>query len=261
MPWLYLSTAGYIVYAIVALMSIGALLGALYLIARAFIAIVFAVPLGVGRLWHWITNTAADTYGSARWSREKDLERAGLFGQPGMRLGAYAGKELTLRDGHCAIIGSTMSGNKPIGENWGGKTSGHAIPTLLQWKGSAVVLDIRGDIWTPTAAYRATLGRVVRWCPTDAKSISINLGDAIRWDSDMESADHRWPRPPLHRWGIAPTRLNPSSGRRLRLAMMPKFSTYKIRIWAMMRTHVRLSSPHGRWDPHLAVGTFSYTHT
>jgi hypothetical protein len=45
---------------------------------------------------------------------------------------------------------------------------------------------------------------------------------------------HTWPRPPLHQWGIAPTRLNLSSGRHLRRAMLPKFSTYKTRIWAIM---------------------------
>jgi hypothetical protein len=37
-----------------------------------------------------------------------------------------------------------------------------------------------------------------------------------------------WPRPLIHWWGIPPTHLNLSSGRRLPLAMMPKFCKYKI---------------------------------
>ena len=58
----------------------------------------------------------------------------------------------------------------------------------------------------------------------------------------------------LRRWGIAPALLNPSSGRRLRWAMRPKFSTYKTRIWAMMRQNFRISSPNRKFNPHLDQG-------
>jgi len=63
-----------------------------------------------------------------------------------------------------------------------------------------------------------------------------------------------WPEPPLRWWGIQPARLNLSSGRHLRRAMLPKFSTYKTRIWAMMLQNFRISSPHGALDPPLEQG-------
>jgi hypothetical protein len=39
---------------------------------------------------------------------------------------------------------------------------------------------------------------------------------------------------------------NPSSGRRRPRAMMPKFSTDKIWIWAMLLKNFRINSPNGR---------------
>src|SRR6266511_6444234 len=63
-----------------------------------------------------------------------------------------------------------------------------------------------------------------------------------------------WPRPPLHWWGIPPTRPNLPLGRHLRRAMLPKFSTYKIRIWAIMPKNFHISCPNGRLDRHRAQG-------
>jgi hypothetical protein len=65
---------------------------------------------------------------------------------------------------------------------------------------------------------------------------------------------HPWPRRPLRWWGIKPTHLNPSPGRCPPRAMMPKCLKYKIRIWAMMLKHFRISSPNGGFDPHVARG-------
>ena len=47
-------------------------------------------------------------------------------------------------------------------------------------------------------------------------------------------------------WGIPPTHLYLSSGRHLPLTIMPKFSTQKIRIWAIMLKNFRISSPNRR---------------
>jgi hypothetical protein len=44
-------------------------------------------------------------------------------------------------------------------------------------------------------------------------------------------------------WGMPPTRLNPYSGHRVLLAMLPKFSKCKIRTWTMMRKNFPISSP------------------
>jgi hypothetical protein len=57
----------------------------------------------------------------------------------------------------------------------------------------------------------------------------------------LDATTHTWPRPPLHRWGIPPTHRSLFSGRHLRRAMLPKFSTHKTRVWAMMRKHFPLA--------------------
>ncbi len=49
-----------------------------------------------------------------------------------------------------------------------GKTQTHIIPNLLKWKGSAVVLDVKGELWDKTAGYRAKhVGKVYRFAPLD----------------------------------------------------------------------------------------------
>jgi hypothetical protein len=75
-----------------------------------------------------------------------------------------------------------------------------------------------------------------------------------------------WPTRPLPQWGVKPTHLNPSSGRCLPRAMMPKFSAYKSCIWAIMLEIFHISGLNRRLDLHLAqhrlggyVEIFPYT--
>jgi len=107
-----------------------------------------------------------------------------------------------------------------------------------------------------------------RICYTDVTGLSCNALEAHhrpsrRWDNHVHQLPtatatvvrgQTWPRPFLHWWGIPPTRLNLSLGRHLRRAMLPKFSTYKIRIWAIMLKHFRISRPNGGLDRHFAQG-------
>jgi type IV secretion system protein VirD4 len=49
-----------------------------------------------------------------------------------------------------------------------GKSQGHVIPNLLQWKAPAVVLDVKGELYDKTAKWRAAnVGPVYRFAPTD----------------------------------------------------------------------------------------------
>ena len=59
------------------------------------------------------------------------------------------------KEGHTLVIGGS-------GE---GKSACHVIPTLLTWQGSAVVIDIKGELYNKTAAYRRTINRVLRFNP------------------------------------------------------------------------------------------------
>lgn len=56
-----------------------------------------------------------------------------------------------------------------------GKGVGLVIPTLLTWKGSAFVLDIKNENYTLTSKYREKIGqKIIRFAPTDIKSDKYN---------------------------------------------------------------------------------------
>ena len=55
-----------------------------------------------------------------------------------------------------------------IGGPGSGKSQCQVIPNLLRYKGSAIVLDVKGELWDATAGYRAkNYGPVFRFAPTD----------------------------------------------------------------------------------------------
>lgn len=78
-----------------------------------------------------------------------------------------------------------------------GKTQCHIVPNLLLWKGPAVVLDIKGELWAKTSAWReANVGPVYRFAPLNPeKSHSYNPLDHIRihpdflWEDCMIAAE------------------------------------------------------------------------
>ncbi len=81
------------------------------------------------------------TYGSARWADGADVQGAGLLGDKGLILGLWNGQYLR-HDGpeHVIAVAPTRSG----------KGVGLVVPTLLTWRHSAVIHDIKGENWTLT---------------------------------------------------------------------------------------------------------------
>ena len=71
--------------------------------------------------------------------------------------GVFVGRDSWGRDlidispGHLMLIAKTG----------GGKGVSVVIPTLLTWKGSAIINDVKGDNWLYTAAYRKSLGHKI----------------------------------------------------------------------------------------------------
>jgi type IV secretion system protein VirD4 len=105
-------------------------------------------------------------HGSARWADRKDIAAAGLLprprswlekltGQggepsPGVYVGAWLdkhGRQHYLRHGgpeHVLCYAPTRSG----------KGVGLIVPTLLSWSESAVITDLKGELWELTAGWR-----------------------------------------------------------------------------------------------------------
>ncbi|MGD9803431.1 MAG: type IV secretory system conjugative DNA transfer family protein [Hyphomicrobiaceae bacterium] len=76
-----------------------------------------------------------------------------------------------------------------IGGPGSGKSMAHVIPNLLLYPGSALVLDVKGELWDMTAGYRAKhFGPVFRFSPTDTggRTHRYNPFDFI--SADMQEA-------------------------------------------------------------------------
>jgi len=121
-----------------------------------------------------------DTHGSAHWARPEEVEATGLLlpsagppEKPTVIVGAWSDGVTThylrdARDQH--VLAYAPSG--------AGKSTCLVVPTLLEWRGSVVVLDPKSELWNLTAGYRrAALGnRCLRFDP------SCSDGSAARYN-------------------------------------------------------------------------------
>jgi len=73
-----------------------------------------------------------------------------------------------------------------------GKSQAHVIPNLLIYPGSALVLDVKGELWNTTAGFRQRhFGPVFRFSPTDVhgRSHRYNPFDQISTDPETAASD------------------------------------------------------------------------
>src|SRR5262249_41173804 len=120
-----------------------------------------------------------DAHGSARWANVDDVAESGLLGQTqGIYVGAWdddQGRTHYLRHaGPQNVLCFAPSRS--------GKGVGLVIPTLLSWRGSVVVNDIKGENWELTAGWRQKeLGSLcLKFDPTSRR------GDSARYNPLLE---------------------------------------------------------------------------
>lgn len=90
-------------------------------------------------------------YGSAHWATQKEIEQSGLISSDGIVVGALKNRKKVrlLRysgEGHVFVVSPTRSG----------KGVSVVVPTVLTWKHSILVNDIKGELWTLTSGFRKT---------------------------------------------------------------------------------------------------------
>src|SRR3954464_795694 len=136
--------------------------GAFIAASGTFISIAVAIAMSV---WRARGAKNVETYGSARWADEREVQAAGLLGPDGVVLGKLD-RDYLRHDGpeHVLCFAPTRSG----------KGVGLVVPSLLAWPSSAVVHDIKGENWQLTAGFRARHGRVLLFDPTNPKSSAYN---------------------------------------------------------------------------------------
>ncbi|CZP95827.1 Conjugal transfer protein traG [Legionella pneumophila] len=128
-------------------------------------------------------------HGSARWANIEDLKNASLVGHDeGVYVGAFEdeqGEIHYLRHNgpeHVLTYAPTRSG----------KGVGLVIPTLLSWKHSCVITDLKGELWAMTAGWRQQYSnnKVIRFEPATLKgSARWNPLDEIRVGTESEVGD------------------------------------------------------------------------
>ncbi|MEV1530388.1 conjugal transfer protein TraG [Pseudomonas aeruginosa] len=130
--------------------------------ASGMVAVGVAIAMSIRRSRQ---SRLVTTYGSARWAEAADIRSAGLDRPAGVFLGLHDGQYLR-HDGpeHVLTFAPTRSG----------KSVGLVIPTLLSWTGSAVVHDIKKEIWTATAGWRSRFSHCLLFNPTDSLSAAYN---------------------------------------------------------------------------------------
>lgn len=132
--------------------------------------------------WRCLAIRARNTHGSARWATWWDLVRGLAWGGSG---GIIVGKSLGRfirfrRDGTTLVYAAAGKG----------KGVGFVIPNLLDYGGSVVCTDPKGENYAITQRWRSTLGPVYRLNAIDpSASNRLNPFDLIRRATPHEADD------------------------------------------------------------------------
>lgn len=98
---------------------------------------------------------ARKLHGDAKWANGADIRRAGLLGDEGIIIGKRRGRFLLFN-------GAQQGKNVLVSASPGsGKTQGLMIPNCLNWPGSLVALDMKGECHDRTAGFRHAMGHEV----------------------------------------------------------------------------------------------------
>lgn len=165
-----------------------ALTGYLLFAPPIWLGAIFALVLGIAGVLAKYAAAQFErpvTHGSARFASLADARKGKLLHRSGLILGRKSGRMLYYSgDGHLLTFAPTRSG----------KGVGCVIPNLLDYPGSVVVTDIKGENSAITRAYRESLGPVYELAPlggTKGMASTYNPLDFIRIDTPYEVDDAR----------------------------------------------------------------------
>jgi type IV secretion system protein VirD4 len=145
------------------------------------------------------TSTA---HGSARWADTSELARSGLLDSAGVVLCQTADARYIAGSGpkgqswRLTRPGRLITHNGPehvivFAPTRSGKGIGTVVPTLLNWKASALVYDIKKELWTLTAGWRRQFSRCWRFEPTARDSVRFNpLLEVRRGDGEVRDVQN-----------------------------------------------------------------------
>ena len=142
-----------------------------YIMRRANLTGLFLLGAAGIATFVYFRNRMNNPLGDAKFAGESDIKKAGLRSTEGLVLGKFKGRYL-MDNGQTHVLVSAPTGS--------GKGVGVVIPNLLNWNGSAVVLDIKGENYTLTSGFRKKHGqRIYVFSPFSENSHRFNPFDTI----------------------------------------------------------------------------------
>lgn len=109
---------------------------------------------------------ALTRFGTTHWQTKAEMKRNGFFAKPGG--GFLLGKLGRPKSKRPFLVSKTFPHALIVAPTGRGKGVGFVIPNLLTYKGSAVVLDVKGENFRETSRFRASMDdKVFRFAPTD----------------------------------------------------------------------------------------------
>lgn len=155
-----------------------------YAVAVASLALLAAALLAVVRTWHRLAHGGADAR-DARWATGRDLAQLRVRG-------ATPGRLTLGRVGRSLIAAEERQSVLVVGPTQTGKTSGLAIPAILEWDGPVIATSVKSDLLRETLAARRKRGRVWVYDPTGTTGLATAswtpLEGARTWGSAQRMA-------------------------------------------------------------------------
>lgn len=151
-----------------------------YYTILAIISLVILTSVAAAWRWHQQHSDPAEG-DAARWAKPRDLKPLLVRRpQPGrLTLGTVDRRLVATEAQHSvAVIGPTGTG----------KTTGFAIPALLEWDGPVIATSVRGDLLEHTIAHRRTLGETWVFDPVGSTAEPTAGWSPLNTSNDWQGA-------------------------------------------------------------------------
>lgn len=114
----------------------------------------------------------ATLYGSSHWATDEEVVAAGLVNNEGAIVGGYR-RTTTMNEETVYLKDAGPTHIIAIAPTRSGKGISLVVPTLLTWRESVFVLDIKGENWLLSSGWRSrNIGPCIRFEPTDPTGMS-----------------------------------------------------------------------------------------